>query len=131
MQQIQYACFDAAGNIKTKAWDGKVVAWPATPAMSARSQELRSWVPAVVAAVRPLYPIDGLVRPRFEARAGRVERWRMIHGGVRRHDRHRLPSAPGRSAGYRRAQCRGCRPLYRGEFAKASRSPTISSRPTG
>jgi FtsP/CotA-like multicopper oxidase with cupredoxin domain len=42
--------------------------------------------------------INGLVRPTFQARAGRPERWRLIHGGVRDTItlgfRKRKPNAP-------------------------------------
>ncbi len=83
MQQIQYACFDAAGNIKTKVVDGKVVAWVCDPGDVGEVRNYSQFGPSSWQQSGRYTTINGLVRPRFEARAGRVERWRMIHGGVR------------------------------------------------
>jgi len=83
MQQIQYACFDAKGNIKTKVVNKKVVAWICDKGDVGEVRNYSQFGPASWQQSARYTTINGLVRPRFEARAGRVERWRMIHGGVR------------------------------------------------
>ena len=83
LQQIQYACFDAQGNIKTKKENGKVVAWICDPGDVGEIRGYNQFGPSSWAQSGRFTTINGLVRPRFLSRAGTVERWRMIHGGVR------------------------------------------------
>nr|WP_255699856.1 multicopper oxidase family protein [Jiella avicenniae] len=85
LQQIAYACRDAAGQIKTDA-DGT---WRCDPG------DVGGVEPGPVSAFDQLTPaswqnsgrytaINGAVAPRLpDATAGAVERWRLIHGGVR------------------------------------------------
>lgn len=90
LQQIQYACLDPSGAIKVrKAPDGSVVEWicdetdvggidfyedPAGNALFGPPTWRRSG---------RYTTINGLVMPKFTATAGEVQRWRVIHGGVR------------------------------------------------
>jgi FtsP/CotA-like multicopper oxidase with cupredoxin domain len=96
-QQIQYGCFDSDKNIKIKT-EGqgkqeKVVAWVCDPGDVGGIETYEDKRPG------PLGPsgfgprswgqsnrytsINGLILPTFRARQGAVERWRLIHGGVR------------------------------------------------
>lgn len=87
MQQIQYACFGADGRIKTKTAtvDGQeqVVAWICDPGDVGTIEKASQFGPPSWGQSGRHTTINGLVQPRFEALAGRVERWRMIHAGVR------------------------------------------------
>jgi L-ascorbate oxidase len=96
-QQIQYGCFDSRQNIKIQTAgqgkDEKVVAWVCDPGDVGGIETYEDRRPG------PLGPsgfgpgswgesnrytsINGLILPTFRARQGAVERWRMIHGGVR------------------------------------------------
>jgi FtsP/CotA-like multicopper oxidase with cupredoxin domain len=85
LQQIAYACRDAAGAIKTNP-DGT---WRCDPG------DVGGVEPGPVDAFDQLTPaswpasgrytaINGAVAPRLpDAAVGAVERWRLIHGGVR------------------------------------------------
>jgi len=89
LQQIQYACLDAQGNVKVqKDSSGKVIAWICDPNDVGgiefyRDANGQGFGPGSWAASGRFTTINGLVRPVFQARAGRPERWRLIHGGVR------------------------------------------------
>lgn len=81
MQQIQYACTDADGKIKTNAdgtWkcdEGDVGGVENYEAL----QNPQSWGQS-----GRFTTVNGVTVPEFAgAVAGRLERWRMIHGGVR------------------------------------------------
>jgi FtsP/CotA-like multicopper oxidase with cupredoxin domain len=96
-QQIQYGCFDKDQNIKIKTEKSggkeKVVAWVCDPGDVGGIETYDDKRP------KPLGPsgfgpgswgksnrytsINGLILPTFRARQGSVERWRLIHGGVR------------------------------------------------
>lgn len=100
MQQIQYACYADGGNIKVQLEDGTI-----TVKDTSGNQKIKSWycdkgdvggvnyydAPNGASAFGPgtwnesgrYTTINGLVRPRFKATAGEMERWRLIHGGVR------------------------------------------------
>ncbi len=82
-QQIQYACFDAKGQIKTQVVDGKVVAWICDPGDVGEIRNYDQFGPGSWGESGRYTTINGLVQPRFESKVGQVERWRMIHGGVR------------------------------------------------
>jgi FtsP/CotA-like multicopper oxidase with cupredoxin domain len=93
-QQIQYGCFDSDQNIKiTQNANGRIVAWPCAPTDVG--------VVETYADNRPVpngpnglgfgtwgqsnryTSINGLILPTFSAKQGSIERWRMIHAGVR------------------------------------------------
>ncbi len=102
MQQIQYACYIDGGNIKVQLNDGTITA--ATPELQ-QSGDIKSWycdkddvggieyytAPNGADAFGPgtwnesgrYTTINGLVRPRVRVPVGAMERWRLIHGGVR------------------------------------------------
>lgn len=84
-QQIQYACRDDDGEIKrdppktgpyicAPPSDGK----PGDVGTIEGYDQLTGWP-----ASGRYTSINGVVLPTFEATQGQVERWRMIHGGVR------------------------------------------------
>ncbi|NTG51713.1 multicopper oxidase domain-containing protein [Agrobacterium rhizogenes] len=82
-QQIQYACFDTDGKIKTRVVDGKVVAWICDPGDTGEIRNYDQFGPQTWGESGRYTTINGLVQPRFSSKVGQVERWRMIHGGVR------------------------------------------------
>ena len=91
LQQIQYACLDAKGQIKVKKDDkGNVIAWVCDKGdvgviefydnpKGGESQ----FGPGTWGESGRFTSINGIVTPVFEAKAGEFERWRMIHAGVR------------------------------------------------
>jgi FtsP/CotA-like multicopper oxidase with cupredoxin domain len=89
LQQIQYACRDARGEIKrdpmTKGYlcdPGEVAGIEPGPPGDATIYDL--FAPGEWTNSGRYTTINGLVVPTFgDARAGLVERWRVIHGGVR------------------------------------------------
>jgi FtsP/CotA-like multicopper oxidase with cupredoxin domain len=94
LQQIQYACLDAAGNVKVKTEPQpppkppKIVAWVCDENDVGVIEKYDypnhvGFGPGEWEDSGRFTTINGLVRPAFQARAGRPERWRMIHGGVR------------------------------------------------
>jgi FtsP/CotA-like multicopper oxidase with cupredoxin domain len=110
MQQIQYACVDGEGRVKVKyktGEDGKPIINPQTG-----NYTVIEWVcdagdtgivdfyedktpsakpyggpygfgPGNWAASARFTSINGVVLPTFKAMAGTVERWRMVHAGIR------------------------------------------------
>jgi L-ascorbate oxidase len=108
LQQIQYACLDAAGNVKVQTVPNpphppKIVAWVCDPSDVGVVEKYDypngvGFGPGSWEQSARYTTINGLVRPVFQARSGRPERWRLIHGGVR--DtltfgfRKRKPNAP-------------------------------------
>lgn len=89
LQQIQYACLDAQGNIKVqKDQQGNVIAWICDPNDVGviefySDNNGNGFGPGSWNESARFTTINGIVRPVFQARAGRPERWRLIHGGVR------------------------------------------------
>jgi L-ascorbate oxidase len=80
MQQVQYACRDTAGAIQVDA-AGNYRCNPADTGSVERYDDLG---PAGWALSGRYTSINGHVVPTFTgARAGVLERWRMIHGGIR------------------------------------------------
>ncbi|MDY6782082.1 MAG: multicopper oxidase family protein [Cyanobacteriota bacterium] len=89
-QQIPYACLDRNGKIKEKKEDGKVVAWVCDSSdtggiefyKDSKKNELfgpRTWEES-----GRYTSINGEVIPTItDAKAGQIERWRMIHAGIR------------------------------------------------
>ncbi len=94
LQQIQYACLDGAGNVKVQTEPQppprppKIVAWICDPNDLGVVEQYDypngvGFGPGSWEQSARYTTINGLVRPVFQARAGRPERWRLIHGGVR------------------------------------------------
>lgn len=89
LQQIQYACLDAQGQVKVqKDAQGNVIAWVCDPTDTGVIEQYdypggAGFGPGTWVQSGRFTTINGLVRPVFQGRAGRPERWRMIHGGVR------------------------------------------------
>jgi FtsP/CotA-like multicopper oxidase with cupredoxin domain len=80
MQQIQYACRDAAGKVKTNP-DGS---YRCDPDDVGGIEGYDQFGPGSWPASGRYTTINGQVLPVFrKARAGQIERWRTIHGGVR------------------------------------------------
>ncbi|MGH9456221.1 MAG: multicopper oxidase family protein [Thermoanaerobaculia bacterium] len=79
-QQIQYACRDANGTIETNA-DGT---WKCGEGEVGGIEGYDQFGPGSWPASGRHTSINGRVLPTFTgAKAGEIERWRMIHGGVR------------------------------------------------
>lgn len=88
LQQVQYACRDADGNIKKKTVkkDGKdvVVAWVCDKGDIGEVSKYDQFGPTTWSESGRYTSVNGQVMPTFEgARAGAVERWRVVHAGVR------------------------------------------------
>jgi L-ascorbate oxidase len=96
LQQIQYACLDAEGRVKVQTAQNplRVIAWVCDENDTGVIEKYN--YPNNGGVVGPVgfgpeqwensgrfTTINGRVRPTFQARAGRPERWRLIHGGVR------------------------------------------------
>jgi L-ascorbate oxidase len=83
LQQIQYACLDENGHVM-KDGNGQVV-WNC-PEGTAGIQGVESYDqfgPGSWPLSGRYTSINGAVLPTFKAKAGEIERWRMIHAGVR------------------------------------------------
>jgi L-ascorbate oxidase len=91
-EQIQYSCLDEKGNL---TWDCKT---QNCTRRDAQDKCIGEWVdrvggieqyengqfgPASWRVSGRFTMINGRVQPTFEAEAGKIERWRLIHGGVR------------------------------------------------
>jgi len=89
LQQIQYACLDAAGNIKVQTdSQGNVIAWVCDPGDVGGIETYgdangNGFGPGTWNQSGRYTSINGLVLPTFNATAGAIERWRLVHGGVR------------------------------------------------
>ena len=111
LQQIQYACLDAQGRVKVQTAPNplRIVAWVCDEndvgVIEKYGYPNNGGVPGGVGFGPGEWEdsgrfttINGLVRPTFQGRAGRPERWRLIHGGVRDTItlgfRKRKPNAP-------------------------------------
>src|SRR5262249_21008936 len=87
--QIQYACLDANGNIKVQKNDkGDVIAWICDPGDTGviefyADKNGNGFGPGSWNESGRYSSINGLVLPTFKAKAGAIERWRLIHAGVR------------------------------------------------
>lgn len=80
LQQIQYACRDANGKIKTNA-KGQ---WVCSPGDVGGIESYDQFGPGSWPASGRYTTLNGRVLPKFtDAVAGRPERWRLIHAGVR------------------------------------------------
>ncbi|BAZ27936.1 multicopper oxidase, types 2 and 3 [Cylindrospermum sp. NIES-4074] len=86
LQQIQYACLYENGEIKDKKdRKGKVVAWVCEPNEIGKIESYnRFFGPGTWGESGRYTSINGEILPTFkDAKAGEIERWRIIHGGVR------------------------------------------------
>lgn len=86
LQQVQYACRDENNQIRTRKVDGKVVAWVCDKSKDDVGQITgydqfgqTSWKES-----GRYTSINGQILPTFRgARSGVMERWRVVHAGVR------------------------------------------------
>jgi FtsP/CotA-like multicopper oxidase with cupredoxin domain len=97
LQQIAYACLDAEGNIKVRTEkqtqpDGTVkdvvVAWVCDSKDTGvvefyADKNNRGLGPQDWKESGRYTSINGVVQPTFKAKQGDIERWRLIHGGIR------------------------------------------------
>ncbi len=103
LQQIQYACLDDKGQVKVQldpADPSSIIAWVCDandvgvienysypdnvpPPNTAGAPTTVGFGPGSWNQSARFTTINGIVRPVFQSRAGRAERWRLIHGGVR------------------------------------------------
>ncbi|WP_347906057.1 multicopper oxidase family protein [Pseudomonas purpurea] len=84
MQQIPYACKGADGQFKSKVVDGKTVFdWSCLPGEIGVVESFDQLAPNSWNDSRRYTSINGLVQPTFAARAGQIERWRLVHAGIR------------------------------------------------
>ncbi|MBR0347866.1 MAG: multicopper oxidase domain-containing protein [Rudaea sp.] len=80
MQQIQYACVGADGKLKYK--DGKID-WTCNPGETGVIESYDQLSSTSWSDSGHYTSINGVVLPTFTARSGTLERWRLIHAGVR------------------------------------------------
>ena len=92
LQQIQYGCLDRNGNIKVRTatvqGQQKVVEWicgidDVGGIETYRDKNGNGFGPGSWGASARYTSINGLILPDFRAKQGLVERWRLIHAGVR------------------------------------------------
>lgn len=82
-QQVQYACFDKDGKIQT---NGGQQPWVCNPGQVGEIRDYKQqFAPSANwTASGRFTSINGVVQPEISGlTAGRFERWRLIHGGVR------------------------------------------------
>jgi L-ascorbate oxidase len=83
MQQIQYACLDKDGNAKVYK-DGPLKGtYKCEPDETGVIENYNGFGPGSWGASGRYTSLNGVVLPTFQAKQGQVERWRMIHAGVR------------------------------------------------
>lgn len=82
LQQIHYACLDKAKQIKKKVVDGKVVAWVCDPDDRGGIESYANFGPETWTQSGHYTSINGQVLPTMQAKAGDIQRWRLIHAGV-------------------------------------------------
>jgi L-ascorbate oxidase len=81
LQQIQYACRDANGRIKTDPSTGD---WVCAPGDVGGIEGYDQFGPPTWQGSGRYTSINGQVLPTFaDAQVGRIERWRLVHAGVR------------------------------------------------
>ncbi|MEM9272097.1 MAG: multicopper oxidase domain-containing protein [Cyanobacteria bacterium P01_F01_bin.143] len=95
LQQIQYYCLNENGRIKINSDDAWVCDSNDTGVIESYTQQDSNYNPNDPSTNRPNFgpgswsrsgrytSINGLILPKFRARAGKIQRWRMIHAGVR------------------------------------------------
>lgn len=79
-QQIQYGCLDGDGKIKREGTDGPYICDPGDTGVI---ESYDGFAPGQWGESGRYTSINGVVLPTFKTKEGEVERWRMIHGGVR------------------------------------------------
>jgi L-ascorbate oxidase len=81
LQQIQYACRDGNGRIKTDPTTG---VWVCAPGDVGGIEGYDQFGPPTWQRSGRYTSINGEVLPTFpDAQQGRIERWRLVHAGVR------------------------------------------------
>jgi L-ascorbate oxidase len=85
LQQIQYACRDQNGQVKVERnSQGQVIAWPCDPGDVGEVKDYDQFGPPTWRQSGRYTSINGEVIPTFAGpEAGRIERWRVVHAGVR------------------------------------------------
>jgi len=81
-QQIQYACRDEAGKIKTTPSGDPHGRWVCDAGDVGEIEGYDQFGPGSWTDSGRYTTINGQVMPTFESMAGQIERWRMIHAGV-------------------------------------------------
>lgn len=82
LQQIQYACRDAGGKVKTVSATDK--SYRCDPGDTGEIDGYDLFGPGSWPESGRYTSVNGHVLPTFQgARSGQIERWRVIHGGVR------------------------------------------------
>lgn len=72
-EQIQYNCVDNNGNLT----------WNCAPGQVGQIESYQGFGPGGWVASGRFTMINGLMQPLIETQTGKIERWRLIHGGVR------------------------------------------------
>ncbi|MGY0343313.1 multicopper oxidase family protein [Xylella fastidiosa] len=80
-QQIAYACRGNDGKLKRKK-DG-TINWSCNPGETGVIESYDQFGPGTWPASGRWTSINGIVLPTFKSQVGEVERWRLIHAGVR------------------------------------------------
>jgi len=84
LQQIQYACVGADGKLKyTGTGKDRKIDWSCKPGETGVLESYDQLTPSSWTDSGHYTSINGLVLPVFQARSGDLERWRLIHAGVR------------------------------------------------
>ncbi|BBA34458.1 putative multicopper oxidases [Methylocaldum marinum] len=83
LQQIQYACLDEYGNVLKDSYGQVVWNCPNSKTGIHGIESYDQFGPGSWPLSGRYTSINGAVLPTFKARAGEIERWRMIHAGVR------------------------------------------------
>lgn len=85
LQQVQYACRDADGKIKTQKNDkGEVIAWICGTKDVGKITSYDQFGPSSWKQSGRYTSVNGRVLPTFAvADTGTIERWRTVHAGVR------------------------------------------------
>lgn len=130
LQQIQYACRDKDGKIKkqTVSRNGKdvVIGWTCDEGDIGVINDLNSLGPSSWKESNRYTTLNGKVQPLFDgAVAGRVERWRVVHAGIRdtvdlgfykvKADAAPFPKQPGAEALWIQENCEGLNDEAQGE----------------
>jgi FtsP/CotA-like multicopper oxidase with cupredoxin domain len=84
LQQIQYACVGPDGKLKyTGSGANRTIDWTCKPGETGVIESYDQFGPGTWAASGRYTSINGVVLPVFQGRSGSLERWRLIHAGVR------------------------------------------------
>ncbi|WP_342151520.1 multicopper oxidase family protein [Methylorubrum sp. SB2] len=93
MTQVQYACRDANGNIEV---DSASQAWLCQAGETGTVSRYDQFGPGSWNTSGRYTSINGLVQPTLSMEPGKVERWRLVHAGVRDTISFELRRAKGR-----------------------------------